>query len=213
MQRKLPIFYSAIMLTGVNLLLRFVSTTFHVYVSGKIGASGVGLLQLVMSVGGLSMTMGMAGIRTATMHLTAEEIGKKRPQNITWVLSGCFIYSILISGAVALLLYFSSPFLAVHWVGIPETATAIRLYACIVPINCLCGVLVGYFTAANRIGTLSIVEIIEQLLSIAITTVFLIFWANTDPVKACQSIIYILFFKFIKCLLSSYIFFHIVFFF
>ena len=38
------------MLTGVNLLLRFVGTSFQVYLSGKIGASGIGLVQLVMSV-------------------------------------------------------------------------------------------------------------------------------------------------------------------
>ena len=72
------------MLTAVNLLLRFVSTSFQVYVSGRIGAAGVGLLQLVMSVGALALTAGIAGIRTATMYLTAEELGKKRPQNVVF---------------------------------------------------------------------------------------------------------------------------------
>ena len=62
MRAKLPIFYSALLLTGVNLLLRFVSTSFQVYISGRIGAAGVGLLQLVMSVGMLAMTAGMAGV-------------------------------------------------------------------------------------------------------------------------------------------------------
>ena len=72
MPKKLPIFYSALLLTGVNLLLRLVSTSFQVYLSGRIGAAGIGLLQLVMSVGTLAMTAGMAGIRTATFYLTAE---------------------------------------------------------------------------------------------------------------------------------------------
>ena len=70
MQRKIPIFYSAILLTGVNLLLRLVGTSFQVYISGRIGAAGVGLLQLVMSVGAMAMTVGMAGIRTGAMYLT-----------------------------------------------------------------------------------------------------------------------------------------------
>ena len=73
------------MLTGVNLLLRFVGTSFQVYLSGRIGASGIGLLQLVMSVGGLAMVAGIGGIRTATMYLTAEELGKNRPHNVTAV--------------------------------------------------------------------------------------------------------------------------------
>ena len=100
MPKKLPIFYSALMLTGVNLLLRLVATSFQVYISGRIGAAGVGLLQLVLSVGAMSMTAGMAGIRTATMYLTAGQLGRKRPENVCWVLSGAFIYSLICSGAV-----------------------------------------------------------------------------------------------------------------
>jgi len=186
---KRPIFYSALMLTGVNLLLRLVSTAFQVYISGRIGAAGVGLLQLVLSVGALSMTAGMAGIRTATMYLTAEELGKKRPGNVIWVLSGCVLYSIVCSGAVSLLLYRFAPFVANRWIGDERTVQAVRLYACFVPVTCLCGVMTGYFTAANRIGTLAAVEVAEQLFSMALTMFVLTFWAGSDPAKACQSII------------------------
>lgn len=189
MNRKLPIFYSALLLTGVNLLLRFVSTTFQVYLSGRIGAAGIGLLQLVLSVGALAMTAGMAGIRTATMYLTAEELGKMRKGNVTWVLSACFLYSILCSGAVGALLYFFAPQIAAGWVGDVRTVEAIRLYAGFLPVYCLTGVMTGYFTAANRIGTLAAVEVAEQFLSMAITMVVLTFWGGADPTRACQSVI------------------------
>ena len=61
LRKKIPIFYSALLLTGVNLLLRLVSTSFQVYISAKIGPHGVGLLQLVLSVGSMAMVAGMAG--------------------------------------------------------------------------------------------------------------------------------------------------------
>ena len=89
------------LLTGVNLLLRLVGTGFQVYLSGRIGAAGIGLLQLVMSVNSLALVAGMAGIRTGSMYLSAEELGRKRPQHVTWVLSGCFLYSICFSGIVS----------------------------------------------------------------------------------------------------------------
>ena len=189
MPKKLPLFYSALLLTGVNLLLRFVSTSFQVYISGRIGAAGVGLLQLVMSVGMLAMTAGMAGVRTGAMYLTAEELGKKKPQNVTWVLSGSFGYSILCSLSISLLLYFFAPQLAQHWIGDGRTVGAIRLYAGFLPLCCLCGVMTGYFTAANRIGTLALVEVAEQILYMAITLGVLSFWAGSDPGKACQAIV------------------------
>lgn len=189
MRRRLPIFYNALLLTGVNLLLRFVSTSFQVHISGRIGAAGVGLLQLVLSVGSLAMTAGMAGIRTATMYLTAEELGKKRPGNVIWVLSGCFLYSILCSGVIALGLYYFAPVLADKWIGDSRTVEAIRLLAFFLPLTCLCGCMTGYFTAANRIGTLAAVEVVEQLCYMAVTMSALQFWAGTDPAKACEAVV------------------------
>lgn len=183
----MPIFYSALLLTGVNLMLRLVSTAFQVYLSGCIGPAGIGLLQLVMSVGSLSMTAGMAGIRTATMYLTAEELGKNRGART--VLSSCMGYSLLFSGTVSILVWVFAPVLAEEWIGRPETSSAIRLYACFLPVVCLCGVMTGYFTGANRIGTLAGVEVAEQCCSMGLTILILSRWAGSDPIRACCGVI------------------------
>ena len=187
--KKSPIFFSAILLTGVNLVLRLISTSFQVYISAKIGAAGVGLLQLVLSVGSMALIAGIAGIRTATMYLTAGELGIRKPENVHHVLSGCVLYSILCSGTVALILYFGAPIIADKWIANDQSANAIRLYACFLPVCCLSGVMVGYFTAANRIGTLAAVEIAEQFVSMVITMAMLSLWAKNDPGKACQTVI------------------------
>ena len=178
------------MLTGVNLLLRAVGTSFQVYLSGRIGAAGIGLLQLVMSVGNLAMVAGMGGIRTATMYLTAEELGRKKTQNVTWVLSGCFLYSILFSGTIACLIYTFAPQIAAHWIGDLRTVSALRLFAAFLPCTCLCGVMTGYFTAANRIGTLAAVEVAEQLASMAVTMSALALWAGNNAGKACICVVF-----------------------
>ncbi len=182
-------FYRALLLTGVNLLLRVAGTSFQVYLSRRIGAAGIGLLQLTMSVGSLAMVAGMAGIRTATMYLTAEELGRKRPQNVAWVLSGCMLYSILFSGIVAVGIYGFAPVIARDWIGDLRTVPALRLFAAFLPASCLCGVMTGYFTAANRIGTLAAVEVAEQIASMAITLSALALWAGTDPGRSCLCVV------------------------
>lgn len=189
MPKKLPIFYSALLLTGVNLLLRLVGTSFQVYLSSRIGAEGIGLLQLVMSVGSMAMVAGMAGIRTATMYLTAEEIGRQRTGNVRWVLSGCLVYSIVCSGAVAAAVYHFAPFLAEKWIGNGQTLDSIRLFAAFLPANCLSGVMVGYFTGANRIGTLAAVEVAEQLCTMVCTMLLLSLWAGHDAGRSCQAVV------------------------
>ena len=177
------------MLTGVNLLLRFVSTSFQVYVSGRIGASGIGLLQLVMSVGMLATTASMAGIRTTAMYLTAEQLGHKKPGTVVWVLSACMLYSVICSAAVSCGLYFFAPMISEHWIGDVRTVDAIRLFCGFLPITCLCGVMSGYFTAANRIGTLAAVEVAEQLCYMLVTMLVLNFWAGSDPQLACKAVV------------------------
>ena len=189
MQKRLPIFYNAMLLTGVNLLLRLVFTGFQVYLSGRIGAAGIGLLQLVLSVGGLALTAGMAGIRTATMYLTAEELGKRRPENVRWVLSGCMRYSLLCSGAIAMLVCWFAPVIASNWIGETGVIGVVRMYAFFLPVNCLTGVMVGYFTGANRIGTLAAVEVAEQFCTMGMTVSLLRIFAGSDPVRACGSVV------------------------
>ena len=189
MRRSIPIFYSALMLTGVNLLLRMVSTSFQVFLSGRIGAAGIGLLQLVLSVGSLAMTAGIGGIRTATMYLTAEELGKKRPGNVVWVISGSIVYSLLFSCTVGAGLFLGAPWIAGHWIGDMQALGAIRLFASFLPVCCMTGVMVGYFTAANRIGTLAAVEVAEQAVTMAVTVGALYFWAGDDPGKASMAVV------------------------
>ncbi len=189
MAKKLPIFYSALLLTGVNLLLRLVGTSFQVYLSGRIGADGIGLLQLVLSVGSMALVAGMAGIRTATMYLTAEEIGRCSRHNTIWVLSGALHYSILCSIAVGAGTYLAAPFLAEKWIGNVHTVDSIRIFSVFLPVNCLSGVMVGYFTGANRIGTLAAVEVAEQLFSMMCTMLLLQFWAGHNPERACQAVV------------------------
>ena len=186
--QKLPMFYGTLLLTGVNLLLRLCSTGFQVYLSGAIGAAGIGLLQLVLSLGGMAQVAAMAGIRTSTMYLTAEDIGRQgSPKRAT--VRGCLCYSLCWSLAVGALVYALAPFLARFWIGHSQTAPALRLLSLFLPVYCLCGVLTGYYTACQRIGLLAGIEVGEQLLSMAITWTALRFYAGDDAGRACQSVV------------------------
>ena len=177
----------ALMLTAVNLLLRFSGTVFQVWLSGRIGAAGIGLLQLVLSVNMLALTLGAAGGRTTAMYLTAEALGKKRNADADRLLSGCFLYSILCAGTISTGLYTLSPALARHWIGTMDALPALRTWAAFLPVICLTGVMTGYFTAANRIGTLAAVEVAEQLISIGITASILS--VTHDRAGSCRAVV------------------------
>lgn len=189
MSKKLPIVYGAFMLTAVNLMLRFFGTAFQVYLSATIGPAGVGLLHLILSVSGLAMTAGIAGIRTTTMYLAAEQLGRKQHENIRWTLFGCLLYCILCSSAASVILYVAAPYISQHWIGNMDALPSLRIFAAFMPINALCGVISAYFIAANKIGTLTIVEVAEQFTSIGITVLILLTVPLNDTAGACQAVI------------------------
>ena len=181
-------FYDAVVLTGATLLLRLAAMGFQVCLSGRIGAEGIGLVQLIFSVEELAFTIGAAGIRTCAMYLSAEELGRRRPQNIHTVLAGCSRYSLMCSVPTALILWYGSPQLAQGWIGNTAVIPSLRLYALVLPIRCLYGVMAGYFTSAGRLKDLIAVEFLEQLCSMCVTLLLLFHWAGADPGRTCLSV-------------------------
>lgn len=182
-------FQSAILLTGVNLILRGSGTAFQVFLTRQIGAEGIGLLHLVMSAGALAMVAGMGGIRTAVMYLSAEELGKRNEQNLFWVFRGSFTYSILCSLFWSGILWLCAPIAAQKWVGNADALPAIRMYSAFLPIICMSSVLSGYFTARRRVAFLAAVEIGEQIVSICATVYLLLCYAKGNPLLSCLSVI------------------------
>ncbi len=177
----------ALLLTLVNLLLRFAGTSFQVWLAGRIGAAGIGLLQLILSVNLLCLTLGAAGGRTTAMYLAAGALGRGESGNAHRYLNGCFVYGICCAGTVSLGLFALAPRIARNLIGVPEALPALRTWAAFLPVICLGGIMTGFFTAANRIGTLAAVEVAEQLLVIALTAFLLT--PLRDRGECCRAVV------------------------
>jgi stage V sporulation protein B len=74
LSKRRSILYSAMLLTAANLAMRVVSMLFQVFLSREVGAAGLGLLQLTMTVGMLAMTIGTSGVRVAAMYLCVRAV-------------------------------------------------------------------------------------------------------------------------------------------
>lgn len=167
------IFQNALLLTGIDLFLRAVSMSFQVYLSGEIGAAGLGLLQLLLSVGSLAMTLGLSGVRTAVLYLCAEEHGKHRFSGIRHAVHLCLLWTLGCSIVASTALWFLSDTLAVRWLHNAHAASGLRILGLSLPVRCFVSVLCGYFTACGKVRFLALVEIVQQLFSILLTYLLL----------------------------------------
>ena len=182
------LFYSALLLTLANLLLRAVSMGFQVYLAGRVGATGIGLLQLVLTVSAMAVTVGTSGIRVAGMYLCAEELGRSSRGGVRAVMRLCLGYALVVSILAGAGLFALSPTIAQRWIGDLRTVRALRLTGLFLPFTCLTAVMSGYFTAASKVGRLVAVDILERVASIGLTLLLLCRTA-ADAEGACAAIV------------------------
>ena len=65
---------NAATMTVTALILRAIGIFFRIYLSGRIGAEGMGLYQLIFSVYVLASTFASSGICTAVTRLITDEL-------------------------------------------------------------------------------------------------------------------------------------------
>jgi stage V sporulation protein B len=189
MSRGKKMLKNTILLTGTSLLMRTVGISFQVYLTKKIGASGIGLFQLIMSVSMLAATFALSGIRFATTRLVSEELGKSNPGGVKKVIVRCLTYALCFGTAAMLALYFSADMIGTRWIGDGRTVLSIRLLSLSLPAFALSHVLSGYFTAVCRVIKSAGVNIAEQLIRIAVVVAALSLTPEYTVESACAIIV------------------------
>ena len=179
---------NTLLLTLSNLAIRAVSMLFQVYLADKIGAAGLGLMQLIASVSILAMTLGYSGVRTAAMYLAAEEFGHGRLGGVRVAIRSCMIYGLILSTAAGLLLMRLSPWLAERWIQDSRAASSLHLIGLFLPFSCMISVLDGYFTACGKVRQMVSIELLDQGFAIILTVILLHSRAASDPEWACCAI-------------------------
>ena len=183
---KSSILGGALLLTATNLLLRLISIGFNVFLSYRIGAEGLGLLQLIGTIGAFALLLGTSGIRTSAMYLAAEEFGHRRTGGVKQAMRACLRYGLLVSTVAGLGLMLLSGRIASTLLRDERATLSLWVMGLLLPFSCLCGIMTGYYTACGRIRQLVGIEIAERLISVALTLLLLLCW--TDARRACCAI-------------------------
>ena len=85
---------NAAVLTVTSLILRTIGIFFRVFLSGKIGAEGMGLYQLIVSIYVLGATFATSGISTAVTRLVADELVCGTARSVKHVLRRSILLSL-----------------------------------------------------------------------------------------------------------------------
>lgn len=189
MQRGRKMIFNTILLTATALTMRTVAMAFQVFLSNRIGAAGIGLFQLIMSVSMLASTLAISGIRFSTTRLVSEELGRKNHMGAKAAMRRSLLYALGFGSAAMLLLWFGAELIGTRWIGDRRTVLSLRVLALSLPCFSMSSVLAGYFTAVSRITKSAAVQVIEQLVRISVIMASLALGAGHDLEHACAIVV------------------------
>ena len=167
MDRKRAFLRNAVLMTLGSVALRFSGLWFRTCICSWIGASGVGIYQLIFSIFSLGITACTSGIGLAVTRMVAEGKGSRR------CLRGCLAFALAMSFAAGAALLAVSDFAADRLIGTPAAAAPLRLLAPGLPFIAVCACLKGYFFANRSIVVPMVGEFWEQLATIGISYLLL----------------------------------------
>ena len=185
---KRVLIYNTALLTASSLLMQGIAMAFQAWLAGRIGAAGIGLYQLVLSVTGLCATFAISGIRFASTRLVAEELGLERPGGVRAAMDRCLGYGAFFGLAAAVILWELAEPVGFLWIGDARTVRSLRISAVSMPCVSLCSSLSGYFTACGRVWKPTLIHLIEQLSGIALVAFFLAQVPAGDIEKSCAAV-------------------------
>lgn len=180
---------NGLILTLTSLILRCIGMFFNSYISQKIGAEAVGLYGLLMSVYGFAITVALSGINLATTRIVAEEIAVGNIGNIKKVVRKCLIFSLLFSCISSILLTVFAPYICKIWLHGKISSIPFYIISISLPFISMSSCINGYFSAVRNTIKPASDQILEQLLKVALISLFLNYFMPCGLEYICISMI------------------------
>lgn len=157
-------------MTGAGFISRILGFFYRIFLSQTIGASGLGLYQLIFPVFTLCLAIAASGIQTSISRYVAIDISKGRQGHLhLWTGIG-------ISGSLSvilmLLLQTYAPVIASDILKEPRTEPLLQVLAFAFFPACIHACFNGYYYGKKESVVPSVCQITEQLVRIASTLIF-----------------------------------------
>ena len=115
MERAKRYLVNALILSGCTLLMRTVGVAFNAFCVDRVGAEGMGLFSLVMSVYTFAVTFATSGVNLAATRLVALHVGRGEGNSARSAMRSCLLYAAAFGTAATVGLFFFAKPCAVHF--------------------------------------------------------------------------------------------------
>lgn len=176
-------------MTITAFILRGLGVFLRVYLSKKIGAEGMGLYQLILSVYMLAATFATAGVSTAAIQVVNDEMAKGTKQTVLKAFKKTLCICIFWGIILAFFLYNLSDVIGKNWINDVRTIPSLKLTVFALPFMAATSCIKGYFIAYRRVSIPSEAQIFEQVVRLVIIFFITDYFLPYGIDAACVAII------------------------
>ena len=184
MKKKLFI-KNGIIMASSALIIRMMAMFFRICLSDRIGAEGMGIYQLILSVYAFFALVCTSGLSVTVTRLAGDYLEKGHTLSAISLTEKILLAAVLFSTLLGAGMYLSAPILGNVFLGDSRTIPALRILAPSLPFMSFSAVLRGYFTAQRKMLVTASEQFIEQLTEISICLLIFNFLSPDDITAAC----------------------------
>lgn len=179
---------NGVVLALSGIIFRTVAVSFNAYISARIGAEGMGLYSLVMSVYGLAVTFAASGVNLAAVRLSAE-LDDTDSSKMRAVMRRVFLYGALFGFASMFVLFVSAGVIGRGLLADERCVISLRAMAFSMPLISVSAAMAGYFSGVGRAYKNALIGAIEQAWRIVFVIAGIVVFAGKGIKWACFALV------------------------
>lgn len=163
---KNQIIKGTVILSLAGLLTRIIGFYYRIFLSRRIGASGMGLYQMIFPVFGLCYSFAVVGIQMSISRFTAIKLGKKQIPEMYTVLKLGIFFSLVLSLCAAVSLYTFSDSIAIYILDDIRCSKLLKIVSLAIPIGSVHSCISGYYLGKKNAGIPAWSQLLEQIVRV-----------------------------------------------
>lgn len=168
---------STLLLTATSFFTRTIGMISSVYLSQTLGAEGMGIYELVMSIYMTAVIFASAGLCVTVSRMIAEALGTNNNAHISRIMRVAFSFGLVTSLMASLLLFTLAPTMTKFLIHDTRATTGLRLLCLSIPFMTCSSCFKGYFYATKKTIFPASADVIEQIIKLVLLILLVRFYS------------------------------------
>lgn len=155
-------------LAGSSFIMRAIGMVTIIFLSQQLGAEGIGVYQIVMSIYMSGVVFASSGFAVTISRLVSEEIARKAYDNISRIMKICLSLSFILSLSITIILFLNASTITQYLIKDVRGFNSFKVLTLSIPFMSMSACFKGYFYGMKQMIKPASADIAEQFIKVGL---------------------------------------------